>query len=391
VKALSSRTLGLHQSGIRAITRLVNEVGGINLGQGICDMPVPDPIKEGAQRAIVDDRSIYTPFEGIPALREQILEKVRSFNHLPGTSVDEVMVGAGSTGAFSMAMLALLDPGDQVLLFEPFYGYHRNLIQALGGQTVCAPLQPPGWEVDFQRVEACIGPRTKMILLNTPANPTGKVWDRAEMILLLDLAEKYDLYVVTDEIYEYMVYDGRRHLSFASLDGAYERTVTISGFSKTYNMTGWRLGYAVGPRHIIEKMGLLSDMLYICAPAPLQYGILEAFEMPESYFDELEDAYSRKRVLMCDTLQEAGFEFERPQGSYYVFARFDGPKSPLRDCADDMAACEHLVHEAGVATIPGRAFFGDPHHGSRYLRFCFAKEFPVLREACHRIKTSLTA
>jgi aminotransferase len=386
MKPLSEKTDGLSQSGIRAITRLVNEVNGINLGQGICDMPTPAPIKQAATEAIRDDKSIYTPFEGIRGLQQVIYKKVKSFNNLPCASADEVMVSAGSTGAFVTAVFTLLNPGDEIILFEPFYGYHTGILNLTGAVIRTVPLNEGDWTPDFERLEAAITPKTKAVLLNTPSNPCGKVWSVSELETLLDILIRHDLYAITDEIYEYMVYDGHRHISLASLPGAYERTVTISGFSKTYNMTGWRLGYAVAPPEIVGRMGLLNDLFYICAPSPLQYGVVAAFDMSDDYFDDLRLTYDRKRRLICETLVDTGFTLTPPQGSYYVFARFDRLAEAFAGFDNDQTACETLIRQTGVATIPGGSFFSDAAVGSRYLRFCYAKEFPLLDEACSRMR-----
>ena len=363
----------------------MNVVDGVNLGQGICDMPVPEPIKEGARQAIDEDRSIYTNYAGIKPLRQAILEKATHYNRLPAQSEEEVMVSAGSTGAFVTAVFALLDPGDEAILFEPFYGYHRNIIRLTGATARAVPSSGPRWDIDFDRLRAAITPHTRVIVLCTPSNPSGKVWTRTELEQLLNILEEYDLVAVTDEIYEYMVYDGHRHVSLGSLPGAYERTVTISGFSKTYNMTGWRLGYAVGPRGLLDKMGLLNDLFYICAPAPLQYGVLAALGMDDAYFYRLQESYAEKRTLMCDTLVRCGFEFDRPQGAYYVMANFRRLSEDRSGFGSDADACETLIREAGVGSIPGGSFFEDPAAGHRYLRFCYAKEMDVLEDGCDRL------
>jgi len=384
-KPLASRTDALRQSGIRAVTFAVNAVGGINLGQGICDLPTPDPIKAGAKAAIDGDRSIYTSYAGIEKLRAGILEKARTFNRLPVGSSDEVMVSVGSTGAFVATCLALFEPGDEVVVFEPFYGYHTGLLDLFGVEQKVVTLHAPGWTVDFDAVEAAITERTKAVLVCTPANPCGKVWSRAELERLLAILEKHDLWAITDEIYEYMTYDGREHVSLGSLPGAYERTVTLSGFSKTYNMTGWRLGYAVGPEAVLARMGLISDLVYICAPAPLQHGVAEAFAMDDSYFDEMRAAYTAKRTLMCETLERCGFAFAWPEGSYYVLASFEPLARRRAGFEDDHAASRTLIEEAGVAAVPGTSFFADPEDGRYFLRFCYAKEMPVLEEACRNL------
>lgn len=361
---------------------MINAAGGINLGQGICDLPTPAPIKQATKQAIDEDRSIYSNYAGIATLRSAVLQKAQTFNKIPAVSEADVMVSVGSTGAFVSAIFSLLDPGDEAILFEPFYGYHRNLIRLTGATPRYVPTRGKNWAIDFDEVEQAISANTKFILVNTPGNPSGKVWTAEELQILLALAEKYDLYIITDEIYEYMVYEGRQHISFASLEGAYERTITISGFSKTYNMTGWRIGYAVGPEHLIANMGLLNDLFFICAPTPLQHGVAAAFDMPDTYFSEMLDDYIEKRRMMCEALDAAGFTFSWPQGAYYVLAGFDNLVDKRAGFGSSDEACETLIHEAGVATVPGNAFYHDPAVAPPSLRFCYAKEFPVLEKAC---------
>ncbi|HET6567569.1 MAG TPA: pyridoxal phosphate-dependent aminotransferase, partial [Rhodothermales bacterium] len=216
-KPLANRTKSLRQSDIRAVTLLLSEFDAINLGQGVCDMPTPEPIKHGARLAIEDDHSTYTSYAGIAPLRRAILNKARSFNHIPAASEDEILVSVGSTGAFVTAIFTLLEPGDEVVLFEPFYSYHRNLIALTGATLQYVPTRGPGWEIDFEELRRAISPRTKAIVLNTPSNPSGKVWSRAELEAVLSLLQEHDLYAITDEIYEYMTYDGHEHVSLASL------------------------------------------------------------------------------------------------------------------------------------------------------------------------------
>ncbi len=385
MRPLSQRTQGLAQSDIRAITTLVNAVGGINLGQGICDMPAPEPIKQAAEQAIEADRSIYSGYAGIRRLREAIFDKVRTFNRLPAASPDEVMVSAGSTGAFVTAMFTLLEPGDEVILFEPFYGYHRSLLALVPATIRYVRTEGPDWTVDFDAVRRAVTPKTKAVVVCTPSNPGGKVWTRAELEALLGVLEEHDLFAITDEIYEHMVYDGREHVSLASLPGAYARTVTISGFSKTFNMTGWRLGYAVAPEPLIGKMGLLNDLFYICAPTPLQHGVAEAMDLGPGYYQAMLRDYAAKRHMMCEALERIGFDVAWPQGAYYVMANFERFARTHPGYEDDRAACETLIRTAGVGSIPGNSFFAHPEDGRHYLRFCFAKEFPVLEDACRRL------
>lgn len=386
MKPLARRTGPLEHSDIRAVTKAVNRVDGINLGQGICDLPMPDPIKAAARQAVADDKSVYTSHRGLASLREEILEKVRSFNGIPCSGPDEIVISAGATGAYTAAILALCDVGDEVILFEPFYGYHRNLLEIMGVEVRYVPLHGVEWSIDFSELEKTVTDRTKAVVVNTPANPTGKVWSRAELEQLAGVLDKHDLYAVTDEIYEYMTYDGQEHVSLAALPGAYERTVTISGFSKTYNMTGWRLGYAVAPPRLIEPMGLLNDLIYVCAPTPLQHGVEAAFSMDDDYFRELAADYRERREIMCETLQDIGFEAPRPDGAYYAMANFRDLSNRLEGFADAEQASETLIEQAGVAAVPGPSFFRDPEDGKYYLRFCFAKEVEILEQACDRLR-----
>lgn len=388
MRDLADRTQNLTQSGIRAITFACNAVNGINLGQGICDLPTPDPIKEATHAAIDADKSIYTSYAGISELREGILTKVQQFNRIPATSIEEIMVSGGSTGAFVATAMTLFNPGDECILFEPFYGYHTGLLGLLNVKQVTLPLSIPDWGIDFDVLESVITPKTKAILICTPNNPCGKVWSRDELQRLLAILQKYDLFAITDEIYEYMTYDGREHISLASLPGAYERTITLSGFSKTYNMTGWRLGYAIGPEEIVARMGLINDLVYICAPSPLQYGVAAAFAMDDSYFPNLAADYDIKRTIMCETLEACGFNVPWPEGAYYVLADFSPLAAKHPGFENDQEAANTLIRQAGVAAVPGSSFFSNPEHGQYYLRFCYAKKMPDLEEACRRLRAA---
>ena len=387
MKPLASRTDALQQSDIRAVTFAVNRVGGVNLGQGICDLATPAPIIEATTEALDRDGcSIYTAYNGITPLRETIAEKARAFNQIPLASSETVVVSNGSTGAFTATVLTLCEPGDEVVLFEPFYGYHAGLLRLYGVTPVAVPLirDGAGWAFDPDRLAAAMTPRTKAVVACTPANPSGKVWTRGELTALYAIAERHDLWVITDEIYEYMTYDGREHLSPASLDGAFERTITLSGFSKTFNMTGWRLGYAIAPEAVAAKMGLINDLVYICAPAPLQHGLAAALPLPDAYYQQMLTDYTAKRTLMVDTLRACGFAIDPPEGAYYAFTHL-GDRLGTPGFEDARRATDTLIERAGVACVPGPSFFADPSDGDGYLRFCYAKEMDVLEDACQRL------
>ena len=391
MKPLAARTDALRQSDIRAVTFEVNRVeGGINLGQGICDLATPAPIVEATVEALRDGSQIYTAYNGTADLRAAIAEKARAFNGIPVEGPESVVVAAGSTGAFLATCLTLFEAGDEVVLFEPFYGYHAGILRLLGVEARAVPLAKSGgrWAFDPEGLEAAVTDRTKAVLVCTPANPSGKVWDADEVAALYRVVEAHDLWVITDEIYEHMVYDGRRHLSPASTPGAYERTVTLSGFSKTFNMTGWRLGYAVAPEPVAAKVGLVNDLTTICAPAPLQHGLAAALPLPDAYYEAMLADYTDKRASMVEALRAAGLEADPPEGAYYVLAGL-GERRGTPGFEDARAATTTLIERAGVACVPGPSFFADPADGAGLLRFCYAKERPVLEEACRRLVEAL--
>ncbi len=390
MKPLAARTDALRQSDIRAVTFAVNAVGGINLGQGICDLATPEPIVEATVEAVRGGRSIYTAYNGIASLREAIAEKAVSFNGIAQATPDSVIVSTGSTGAFQAAVLTLCEPGDEVVLFEPFYGYHAGILTLHGVRPVAVPLARDGgrWAFDPDALAAAISERTKAVLVCTPANPSGKVWSVEEIDALLEIAQARDLWVLTDEIYEHMVYDGRPHVSPASRPGAWPRTITLSGFSKTFNMTGWRLGYAVAPEPVASKMGLVNDLTVICAPAPLQHGLAAALPMPESYYRTMLADYTAKRAQFVETLRACGLAADPPDGAYYVLADL-GDRYGAPGFESAVQAAQTLIETAGVACVPGPSFFSDPADGDRLLRFCYAKESAVLDRACRQLREAL--
>ncbi len=379
----SERIGDLTQSHIRRMTRECEAVGGINLGQGVCDLATPREILSAASEAVLADRSVYSKFEGIDELRQAIAVKAQTFNHISGVDPDtHVVVTVGSSGAFHCTVQALFDPGDEILVFEPYYGYHVNTLKAGGLRPVFATLHPPEWRFDAALLERALSPRLRGVIVNTPTNPSGKVYSRDELDLVAIFCREHDLLAITDEIYEYITYDGRPHESLASRPGMWERTVTISGFSKTFSITGWRLGYALAPAHLAEPIGLVNDLFYICAPTPLQHALAAGLRTIESdYYREMAADYERKRDLVCTTLGRIGLRPHVPQGAYYVLADVRG-----LGCPDDVRAAMTLLREAGVASVPGSSFYSSGA-GNQVVRFCYAKEWPTLKEACQRLTT----
>ena len=379
--ALSELAPGVMQSEIRAMTTECDRMGGINLAQGVCDTPVPTPVEEEAIRAIRAGYNIYTRLDGIERLRKAISEKQQRDYGLRYDPETEVLVASGATAGLHAAAMALLNPGDEVLLFEPFYGYHVATLNSLRMKPVLVPLAEPDWALDTDALKAAITPKTRSIILNTPANPSGKVFSRAEIEVIADVCREHDLFLFTDEIYEYFVYDSTRHISPATLPGMRERTIVISGFSKTFSVTGWRLGYATADVRWMGAMAYFHDLTYVCAPSAFQHGASAGLEqLPPSFYTQIAVDHQSKRERILSALRDAGFEPGVPAGAYYVLARVD--RLPGETAAQK---ARHLLKATGVASVAGSAFFR-PGRGENLLRFCFAKQDYDLDEACARLR-----
>jgi len=379
--SLSQLASGALQSEIRAMSVECDRIGGINLAQGICDTPVPSVVEATAMQAIRDGNNIYTRCDGIDRLRKAIADKqLRDY----GMSYDpesEVMVASGATGGLHAAAMALLNPRDEVILFEPFYGYHAVTMQSLRIRPVLVALNEPDWSLDADALRAAVTPRTRAILLNTPGNPSGKIFTRAELEVVAALCIQHDLFLITDEIYEYFVYDGAEHVSPATLPGMRERTIVLSGFSKTFSITGWRLGYAVADARWMPTMAHFHDLTYVCPPAPLQHGAAAGLEqLLPSFYKQLATDHQKKRETLLNALRAAGMEASTPPGAYYILAKASRLKG---NSAREKA--RHLLSVAGVAAVAGSAFFR-PGRGEDLLRFCFAKQDAELDEACERLR-----
>jgi aminotransferase len=368
------------QSDIRQMTRECLRVDGINLGQGVCDMPTPPRVKEGAIRAVHERKSTYSLAEGIPELREAIANKLRRENGIEADPDSEISVSVGTSGAYSAIVLSLLDPGDGLLVFEPYYGYHVNgaILAGLGPQY--CTLTPPDFAITEEGILSALRPNTRAGVICTPSNPSGKMFSREELDCVAKVAREHDLLVISDEIYEYFRYDDNEHISIASLEGVRDRTVTLMGYSKTFSITGWRLGYAVAPQPLCSAITLATDLLYVCAPTPLQYGALGGMESGDEYFEGLRKEFQSKRDRFCSALDRAGLNPIVPRGSYYVLADVSSFNFP-----DSRAAAMHVLESTGIASIPGRAFY-QSSLGEKLIRFCFSVEDDVLEEACRRIE-----
>jgi aminotransferase len=377
---LSENAPRIIQSEIRSMTVECDAVEGVNLAQGVCDTPLPAAVMEAAIAAIHEGYNIYTRLDGVAVLRQAIAEKFARHNGLTADPEREILVTSGATGAMNSACLALFDPGDQVILFEPFYGYHYNTLLSLRVEPVPVPLEAATWEIDFDRLRAAITPRTRGLIINTPGNPCGKVFTRAELEALAAVAIEHDLFVLTDEIYEYFVYEGQAHISPATIPGMAERTITISGFSKTFSMTGWRVGYLSADNKWIAAIGYFHDLTYICSPSPFQYAAAAGLRaLPDGFYQELATEYQKKRDQLCDALTAAGLTPAVPAGAYYVLAdasAIEGERASVK--------ARNLLRTTGVAAVAGSAFYGSGR-GENILRFCFAKQAADLDRACNSL------
>jgi aspartate/methionine/tyrosine aminotransferase len=378
------RTERFTESVIREMTRLADEHGAINLAQGFPDFDAPEEIKDAAIRAIRAGVNQYPVTWGSPMFRAAIAAKYHRYGWPELDPETEIVVTCGSTEAMASTFLALIEPDDEVLMFEPFYENYGPDAYLCGGVAKAVPLIPPSWELDPGRLRAAVGPRTRAIVLNTPHNPTGKVFSEAELTAIAEIAVERDLLVFTDEIYEHILYDGRRHLSIALLPEMRERTVTISALSKTYSVTGWRVGWAVSSPHLIAAIRKVHDFLTVASPAPLQEAGVVALALPDAYYTELARAYGERRDLFLEGLEGTTLKASRPQGAYYTMVDVEELRNRL-DLADDVALCRELAVGAGVAAVPGSSFFFDPSAGLNLIRLAFPKRLDTLRLATERL------
>ncbi len=377
---INQRMAVLAYSEIRAMTQACVQAKGLNMAQGVCDTPVPPVVLRAAAQAMERGKNVYSRFDGLPELRQAIAKKLAQHNGILADPETEVTVSAGATGSFHCACLALLNPGDEVILFEPFYQYHISALLAVEAIPVTVKMRAPDWTFSIADIECAITPRTKAIIVNSPGNPSGKVFSRQELESIAMIAQQHDLFVFTDEIYEYFLYDGRTHVSLASLPGMADRTITIGGYSKTFSITGWRIGYSVAAARWAQAIGAMNDLLYVCAPTPLQAGVAMGIqELPDSFYRDLARDYQRKRDRFCQALANAGLTPSIPQGAYYVLAdasRLPGTRGKER--------AMFLLETIGLAGVPGEAFFSGAD-GRQFIRFSYAKIDSNIDDACRRL------
>jgi aminotransferase len=378
----SAKASSFTESVIRDMTRLADQHGAINLGQGFPDFAAPDELKRAAVRAIAEDHNQYPITWGVSAFRDAI---AAAYARDYGMTVDperEICVTCGSTEAMIASMLGVLEPGDEVVVFEPFYENYGPDSIISGAVSKLVSLRPPDWSFDDAELRAAFGPRTRAIVINSPNNPTGKVFTREELEAIAELCIEHDAIAITDEIYEHITYDGAEHVPIATIPGMAERTITISALSKTYSVTGWRVGWAIAPRSLMAGIRPVHDFLTVAAAAPLQVAGITALQLPSTYFERMRADYAERRDVMLRVLAASGFEVASPPaGAYYVMA----------DCShlglgDDVATARHLVEHVGVATVPGSSFVSDPADGAHLLRFAFCKRVETLEAAGERLE-----
>jgi aspartate/methionine/tyrosine aminotransferase len=377
---LSAKAAQFTESVIREMTRLALQYGAVNLSQGFPDFAAPEQIKRAAQDAIAADINQYAITWGAKSLRNAIAAK---FERTGGFAIGperEITVCCGSTEAMMSTMMAIINPGDEVVVFEPFYENYGPDAILSGATPRFVKLHPPDWRIDPDELAAAFTPATKAIILNTPNNPTGKVFARAELESIRDLCVRFNTFAITDEIYEHMLYDGAKHISMATLDGMRERTITINALSKTYSVTGWRVGWAIAPPEVTSAIRKVHDFLTVGAAAPLQEAGAVALQFPPSYYENLAKEYLARRDRLLSILTGAGFHCFKPHGAYYIMTDISAFGFP-----DDVAFTKYLVKDIGVAAVPGSSFYRDPADGRTHLRFTFCKTEKTFQAAAERL------
>jgi aspartate/methionine/tyrosine aminotransferase len=377
---VSLKALQFTESVIREMTRLAMEHGAVNLAQGFPDFPAPGEVKEAAVAAIRADINQYAITWGARNFRRAIAER---FAAATGLSVDpeqQITVCCGATEAMISTLLAVVNPGEEVVVFEPFYENYGPDAIICGAVPRFVRLEPPEWTFDPAELRHAVSERTRALILNSPHNPTGKVFSRSELESIAEIVRDSNAYVVTDEIYQYLVYDGFQHVSMAGLPGMAERTITINGLSKTYSVTGWRVGYAIAPPETSRAIRKMHDFLTVGAAAPLQEAGVTALGLPEDYYRGLASAYLARRDRMLGVLESAGFTCYKPRGAYYIMADISS-----FGFASDVEFTEHLIKNGGVAVVPGSSFYSDPAAGRQQVRFAFCKTEATLDEAAKRL------
>jgi aspartate/methionine/tyrosine aminotransferase len=388
---LGQRTAPFQESVIREMTRLGEETGAVNLSQGLPEFDTPPAMLAAAVAAIQRGDNQYTfPF-GTAAFRQAIAHKSAAYNHVPADPETEVTVTCGVSEAAMSTILALTEPDDEVVILEPWYENYVPDCTMAGVRPRFVPLRGPDYTLDPGELRAAFNDRTRLILVNTPHNPTGRVFTRAELQTVAQLCQQFGVIAVTDEIYEHILYDGREHISLASLEGMRERSVTLSGLGKTYAVTGWRVGWAVAAEPLTARIRKVHDYLTVCAPAPFQAAGITALDLPPTYYADMRAQYAARRSILLEALEAAGMPYRRPEGAYYVMADFGALRWERAAYArpgwtPDRAFAEYMAREIGVAVVPGSSFYSDRRLGSSGVRFNFAKQESTMRLAAASLR-----
>jgi len=377
MKELSRITETFTESIIREMTRISDACGGYNLSQGFPDFESPQEIKDAAIEAIKQGWNQYPVTFGEPELRDAISQKAVWYNNIKCNPETDITITCGATEAMIASLIGIINPGDEVIIFEPFYENYGPDGILSGAKPRYVTLYTPDWHYDSDELEKAFNKNTKAIIINTPNNPTGKVFSENELREIGDLCMKWDTYAITDEIYEHILYDGSRHISMASLPGMEERTITINSISKTYSVTGWRVGWAISTPQITSRIRKVHDFLTVGAPCPLQHAAIAALNFPKSYYDSLQKKYYDKRKLLYDTLFETGFEPYLPKGAYYIMTDITKLMNKV-GIDDDFNFSKKLIETTKVATVPGFSFYSDKRNGRNQIRFTFCKKDETL-------------
>jgi len=384
MKPLSIKTETFTESVIREMTRICDAVGGFNLSQGFPDFDCPKELKDAAIAAINAAYNQYPVTFGEPELREIIARKASDFNKIKCNPEKDITVTCGATEAMMASLMALINPGDEIIVFEPFYENYGPDAILSGATPKYVKLHPPDWHINFDELTNCFNNKTKAIVINTPNNPTGKVFSLDELQFIAALCQKWDAYAVTDEIYEHIVYDGETHISIGSLEGMKERTVTINSISKTYSVTGWRVGWAIAAAPITERIRKVHDFLTVGAPTPLQHAAVTALGFETAYYKELSDRYLQARDFLYETLKGSGLKPYLPKGAYYMMTDISDMMQNF-NAQNDVDFSRKLIDRIGVATVPGSSFYSDAKDGRHQIRFAFCKR----PETLHSVKSLL--
>jgi aminotransferase len=384
-RLLSAKAEQFTESVIREMTRLAMKHNAVNLSQGFPDFAAPMEVKEAARQAISDDINQYAITWGAKPLRDAIVEKFARTQRVSYHPEREITICCGSTEAMMASMMAIINPGDEIVVFEPFYENYGPDAILSGATPRFVKLQPPDWTYDERELAAAFGPHTKAIILNTPNNPTGKVFSHAELEFIRDLCVRWNAFCITDEIYEHILYDGHEHISMARIEGMRDRTIVINGMSKTYSVTGWRVGWALAPPDATQSIRKVHDFLTVGAAAPLQQAGALALKLPQNYYDNLAASYAKKRQRLLTILESAGFTVYKPRGAYYIMTDTSRLKLPAqyRSTTEsaDVGFARYLVEQIGVACVPGSSFYNDAQDGATQVRFTFCKKEETLAAA----------